>query len=157
MTAYELYLPPVRPKRNPKNGRFLTGHTPANKGKKWDEYLSKRKQKRCAKGWANLDKYRPTSRPDTAGRCPKKTVVVTDDGKFRIFSNLKEAAEWVGGNRENVGRCCRENMSKKVCKHNWRQGQPKGADRVNTDHRYLGYRWYFYDAPDWWDKVSNNL
>lgn len=102
MTSYELHLPPVRPKRNPKNGRFLTGHIPANKGKKWGEYLSKHKQKRCAKGWANVEKYRPTVRPDTAGRCRKKTVVVTDDGKFRIFSYLKEAAEWVGGSRENV-------------------------------------------------------
>ena len=151
---HELWLPPVRV--NPINNRFQKGHVPANKGKKWDEYMPKQSQRRAAKGWKNLDKYRPTSHPETACRCARKTVVVNDDGKFRIFSCLKEAAEWGGGSRENVRRCCKENMSKKVCKHNWRQGQPKGADLVNTDHKYMGYRWYYYDDPVWWDKVGNN-
>lgn len=153
--ALELYLPPVNPLVSKKTGQFLRGHVPANKGKKWDEYLSKRAQRRSAKGWKNLETHRPKERPDTAGRCRKKTVVVTDDGKFKIFTYLKEAAEWIGGSRENVGRCCRSNMSKKVCKHDWRQGQPKGASRVNTDHKYKGYRFYFFDDPCWWDKVSD--
>lgn len=151
----ELWLPPT--KVNPKNGRFLKGHVPANKGKKWDEFMSKRSQRRSAKGWVNVEKYRPKKRSDVSGRCKKKVVVVTDDGKFKIFSFMLEAAIWLGKEsmRNNIGRCCRENMSKKVCKHNWRQGQPKGADLINTDHKYMGYRWYFYDDPAWWDKVGN--
>lgn len=31
----ELYIPIERPERNLVNGRFLKGHTPHNKGKKW--------------------------------------------------------------------------------------------------------------------------
>ncbi len=151
---HELWLPPARV--NPINNRFQKGHVPANKGKKWDEYMPKQSQRRAAKGWVNVVKYRPKKRSDVAGRARKKVVVVTDDGKFRIFSYLKEASDWLGRNHDNVGRCCRANMSKKVCKHNWRQGQPKGADLVNTDHKYMGYRWYYYDDPVWWDKVGNN-
>lgn len=52
--------------RNPINGRFLKGHTPHNKGKKWNQYAGKRAQKRMAKGWVNLRKYKPKERPDTA-------------------------------------------------------------------------------------------
>ena len=137
-------------------GQFLKGHVPANKGKTWDEYMSKRAQKRAANGWKNVEIYRPKKRPDTSGRQRKRTVVVTDDGRFKIFADIKEAAKWLGGGRENIGRCCRQNMSKKVCKHDWRQGQPKGASRVNTDHKYKGYRFYFFDDQCWWDKVENS-
>ena len=46
----ELYLPPVLPDYNLKTGQFKKGHVPYNKGKKWSEYMTKRAQKRCAKG-----------------------------------------------------------------------------------------------------------
>ena len=46
---HELWLPPVRV--NPINNRFQKGHVPANKGKKWDEYMPKQSQRRAAKGW----------------------------------------------------------------------------------------------------------
>ena len=32
-----------------KGGQFEKGHTPVNKGKKWDEYMSKEKQENCRK------------------------------------------------------------------------------------------------------------
>jgi len=154
MDAFELYLPSVAPMRSKSTGRFLKGHVPKNKGVEgWQKSLPKRSQRRIAKGWKNVEKFRPTERPDTAGRCRKKVVVVTDDGKFNIFDYIGAAAEWVGGSRENVGRCCRQNASKKVCKHDWRQGQLKGADRVNTDHKYKGYRFYFFDDDSWWNKT----
>lgn len=41
----ELYIPPERPERNLVNGRFLKGHTPHNKGKKWADYMDMRKAK----------------------------------------------------------------------------------------------------------------
>lgn len=72
MSNYELKLPPVRPQRNPLTGRFLKGCVPANKGKKWDEFMSKRSQRRSAKGWKNLEKHRV--RPATAGRKPKQVA-----------------------------------------------------------------------------------
>lgn len=156
MDAFELYLPPVKPERNLRTGKFLKGHEPHNKGVAgWQKTLPKRTQRRIAKGWVNVEKYRCASRPDTACRSRKKVVAITDDGKFRIFDYLGAAAEWVGGIRENVGRCCRSNMSKRECKHDWRPGQTKGAGRVNTDHKYLGIRFYFFDDPAWWNKVRD--
>ena len=66
----------------------------------WDEMMPKQSQRQCAKGWKNLQKYRPKTRPDTAGRSKKKVVAVTDDGKFRIFDYIGDAALWAGGGRE---------------------------------------------------------
>ena len=155
MAYGELTLPPIRTSYNKRNGQFLKGHTPANKGKKWSEWMGKRAQKRAAKGWANLDKYRPTTRPDNAGRCRKQVIAVLDDGRWVWFPYLGAAAEWIGGNRENVGRCCRMNQAKKVCKHNWRPGQPKGANPINTDHKYKGIRFYFESDNVWTTKVNS--
>ena len=57
MSYGELTLPPVWTGINKQNGRFLKGHVPANKGKKWSDYMGKRAMKRAAKGWKNLDKH----------------------------------------------------------------------------------------------------
>ena len=77
-----------------------------------------------------------------------------DDGSWLLFPYIGPAAEWVGGNGENVGRCCRMNEAKKECKHNWRPGQPKGASRVNTDHKYMGIRFYFESDNVWTTKIK---
>lgn len=147
MSYGELTLPPVYTGVNKKTGRFLKGHVPANKGKKWSEWLGKRAQKRCAKGWKNLDLHRnKNGRPDTSGRCRKQVVAVLDDGRWLVFPYLGPAAEWVAGNRENVGRCCRLNQSKKVLKR-------KGG-KVNTDHKYMGIRWYFESDNVWTTKIK---
>lgn len=136
----ELRLPPLNNKINVVNGRFMKGHIPANKGRKWNEYMSKRAQKRCARGWKNLEKYRPQHRPDTAGRCKKQVVAIMDDGTFRVFPFLGAAAIFVGGLRENVGRCCRENAS---------HHKNKKTGRINTEHRYMGIKWYYESDPQW--------
>ena len=155
MSYGELTLPPVWTGINPKTGRFLKGHVPANKGKKWSEYMGKRAQKRAAKGWKNLDLHRnKNGRSDNAGRCRKQVVAVMDDGSWRWFPYIEAAAEWIGMRRENVGRCCRSNQARKVCKHNWRPGQPKGASRVNTDHKCKGVRFYFESDDIWTTKVK---
>ena len=154
MAYDELTLPPVWTGINRQTGRFLKGHVPANKGKRWSDYMGKRAQKRAAKGWKNLELHRPTKRPDTAGRCRKQVVAVTDDGRWLIFSYIGAAAEWCGGSRENIGRCCRLNQARKVCRHDWRPGQTKGASRVNTDHCYLGIRWYFETDNEWTHKIK---
>lgn len=152
MAYGELTLPPVRTTHNKQNGRFLKGHTPWNKGKKWADCFGKRAQKRMAKGWKNLDKYRPTTRPDNAGKCRKQVIAVLDDGRWLYFSYLGPAAEWCGGRRENVGRCCRLNAQKTVLH------DPKGrlTGKVNTDHRYKGVRWYFEDDNIWTTKVKQS-
>ena len=155
MEAFELYLPPIKPQYNRKTGRFLKGHEPHNKGKSWEEWMSKRGRRKASKGWKNLQLHPARNHPRLIEMQKKKLVAVTDDGKFKIFSCSPEAAEWLGtGSRENIGRCARYNARRKECKHDWRPGQPKGADRVNTDHKYMGIRWYFYDDLIWWDKVE---
>jgi hypothetical protein len=121
--------------RNRVNGRFLKGHVPANKGKKWNEFMPKRSQKRSAKGWSNLDKNRV--RPATAGRPKKPVIALTDDGDFIYFPFVGAAAKWCGGLRENVARCCRQNET-----------------TANTDHKYLGYRFYFEEGSVWLDKIK---
>lgn len=143
--SWELYLPPVRPNRNRRTGRFLKGCTPANKGKTWDEYMPKRSQKRCAKGWKNLNKYRPKERPDNAGRSRKKCVLLSDKGNFLVFEYIGAAAEWLNGSRENISRCCRQNAARHA---------NRKTGRTNTDHKYMGYRWYFYSDQCWFDKVG---
>lgn len=150
MSYGELTLPPIWTGVNKQNGRFLKGHVPANKGKKWADYMGKRAMKRAAKGWANVISHRPKSRPDTAGRCRKAVIAVMDDGTWKHFSFLGVAAEWIGGSRENVGRCCRCNQSKKVLKKPW--GHP--SDKVNTDHKYMGIRFYFESDNVWTTKIQ---
>lgn len=143
-TLMELYLPPIATGHSKSTGRFLKGHVPANKGKHWSEYMSKRAQRRAAKGWSNLEKYRPKTRPDLAGRCKKKVVAVTDDG-FRIFDYSVDAATWCRGDRANVNRCCRLNAERHV---------NRKTGKVNTDHAYCGARFYFYDDPIMWEKIK---
>ena len=44
--SWELYIEKEVPKRNAVNGRFLKGHVPHNKGKKWIEWMDMRKAKK---------------------------------------------------------------------------------------------------------------
>jgi len=155
MSYGELTLSPVWTGINKQTGRFLKGHVPANKGKKWSEYMGKRAMKRAMKGWQNVIIHRPKTRPDTARRFRKQVVAVMDDGSWLLFPYIGSAAEWVGGNCENVGRCCRFNQAKKVCKHDWRPGQSKGSSRVNTDHKYMGIRFYFESDNVWTTKIKS--
>ena len=154
MSYGELTLPPAYSGINRKNGRFMKGHVPFNKGKRWTEYMGKRAMKRAAKGWINVVINRPKERPDTAGRCRKPVIAVTDDGRWFYFPYAGEAARWIGGTRSNVGRCCRANQARKVCKHNWRPWQRKGASLVNTDHKYRGIRFYFESDNVWTTKIK---
>ena len=153
MSYGELTLPPIWTGRNNVTGRFLKGHVPANKGKKWSDYMGKRAMKRAAKGWANVLSHRPKSRPDTAGRCRKQVIAVMDDGRWFHFAYIGDAAKWVGGSRENVGRCCRCNQSRKRLKKPW--GHP--SDKVNTDHKYMGIRFYFESDNVWTTKINNDF
>ena len=149
MSYGELTLPPVWTGINKQNGRFLKGHEQHNKGKKWSEWMSKRGQRKVRKGWQNVLDHRPKSRLDTAGRCRKQVIAVMDDGRWFHFAYLGDAAKWVGGSRENVGRCCRCNQSRKRLKKPW--GHP--SDKVNTDHKYMGIRFYFESDNVWTTKI----
>ena len=137
MSYGELYLPPVWTGTDTKTGRFLKGHVPANKGKKWNEFMSKRSQRKSAKGWKNIDLHR--CRGENAGRPKKPVVAVMADGTFRVFSYTGSAAQWLGGSRHNVARCCRLNA----------------LHGANTNHKYKDVRLYFEsDTTVWIDKVK---
>lgn len=151
----ELTLPPVYTGRNFKNGRWLKGVTPFNKGKKWSEYMSEDAQRRSAKGWKNLDLHRnKNGRSDAAGRAARKVVIVFDDGSWTVLPSLSAAALWMKGRtginyqRENVRRCCKMNREPRII-HNTRG---KATDRVNTDHRYYGVRFYYESDVEIWTK-----
>lgn len=144
----ELYIPPERKDYNAVNGRFMKGHVPFNKGKKWTDYLKKRSMRKCAKGWANVMKHRPKSRPDVSERCRKQVIAVTDDGRMVVLPSVKHAGEWIGGCRENVRRCCRENGKMHV---------NRKTGKVNTDHRYMGVRFYYESDTIWTGKISGRM
>ena len=112
--------------------------------------MGKRAMKRAMKGWQTVISHRPKTRPDTAGRCRKQVIAVMDDGRWCHFAYLGDAAKWVGGSRENVGRCCRCNQSRKRLKKPW--GHP--SDKVNTDHKYMGIRFYFESDNVWTTKIK---
>ena len=162
----ELRLPPVVTHVNKQTGRYMKGHVPANKGKKWSEWMSKRGARRSAKGWANIDKFRCKGNPEWAERKKRKVVAVRDDGTWSVFGCILDAAAWmeqvVGVKccRENIGRCCRENASKRVKTRAWcsRGHGVKGVTKsegslVNTDHRYRGIRWYYENDDVWTTKI----
>lgn len=99
--------------RNRKTGRFMKGNVPANKGKKWDEFLSKRKQKRCAKGWKNLDLYRPKGRPDFGALRQKRVIAINDEGGWAVFSSAVAAEKALRPSHplirsKYINYCCRE-------------------------------------------------
>lgn len=137
MSYGELHLPPVYKGIDAKTGRFLKGHVPANKGKKWNEFMSKRSQRRSARGWKNLDLYRNKRRSGKAGRPKEPVVAVMDDGTFTVFSYMGHAAQCLGGSRHNVARCCRLNA----------------LHGENTDHQYMGVRLYYESDTAWINKV----
>ncbi len=138
----ELYIPEhiVIGGRNPVNGQFMRGYVPTNKGRSWDEWLPKKSQRRCRRGWKNLDKYRCKGHPN-AGRPRLPVVLVRDDGTFTIFPYLNCCAEALGGNEPNVRRCCVLNGSLVV---------NKKTGRVNSDHKYMGVRLYYEKDTDIW-------
>jgi len=146
MNYGELYIPPIRKPYNPTNGQFLKGHEPHNKGKRWDEWMSKRGQRRVRKGWVNLSEYRPKTRPDTAERCRVQVIAVMDDGTWLVLPYIGAAGEWIGGCRENVRRCCQFNRRRHI---------NKKTGAVNTDHKYKGVRFYYESDSIWTTKIKS--
>ena len=122
--------------------------------------MSKRGQRNAKKGWKNLDEHRSENGKKHGGHNRKPIVAITDNGKFRVFKDGYLAAEWLkkytgkSCNRENIGRCCRENASRRVKKHSWAPGMPKGTTTVNTDHHYMSVRWYYECDKIWYSKIS---
>lgn len=151
MSSWELTLPPERPQRDPTTGRFLHGSTPFNKGMKWNDYMDGRKQRRVRRiALENLAKHRPKKRPDTAGRCRRPVIAVMDDGTWHWFGAIVLAADWCGGSGPNIRRCIKDNLSGRILRKPW--GKPTG--KTNTDHKYMGVRWYYESDNLWTTKIK---
>ena len=75
---------------------------------------------------------------------------VTIEAGQMVTTYAQLAALWCGGSRENVGRCCRDNHAQRVNKHDWSKGRKKGSGHINTDHRYMGIRFYFEADNEIW-------
>lgn len=127
-------------------GCFPKGFTPWNKGKKWDDYMSKRKQKKILKATAiNLQK-RPKVRPDNVERLSRPIIAFDEEGRWCQFLNTVVASERMGGNRRNIHRCAQANEARKP--------RARKENTINTDHSYLGLRWYFEDDDIWMQKIK---
>lgn len=138
-------IAPKEPERR-KNGTFVKGHTPFNKGKKIDEWASIEAQKAMSRGWENLKLHKPKYRSDKTGRPRQEVVAITDDGSWRMFRSFGEAASILGINKTNVIRCAKLNMP---------DGSNAGNRKVNTDHKYYGYRFYYESDDIWIQKIKS--
>ena len=70
---------------------------------------------------------------------------VKDDGTWCVLPYIGAAGDWIGGSRENVRRCCQSNRERHV---------NKKTGKVNTDHKYLGVRFYYESDNIWTTKVK---
>jgi hypothetical protein len=136
MIEYELKIT-ERPQRNRRTGRFMKGSVPANKGKRWDDYMPKQSQKRSKRGWKNLRKY--GKKGAGAGWNKRAVVAITADGTFvGRFESGAEAAHCSGAHQRNINCCCRK--------------QRKHAGKT-ADGRLL--QW-FYETDDTWIELVLN-
>ena len=111
------------PSRNYQNGRFLKGHIPHNKGKKWSEWMDGRKTKKVLRiGMQNLK-----GRSDIGGWNARKVVAILEsDGRWWVFSSAAKAGRITGLQSRNIIRCC--------------QGKCKHCGR---------YRWFYWNEDGW--------
>lgn len=114
--------------RNRVTGRFLKGHTPHNKGKKWSDYLDKRKWKKIKRiGLKNLKPSANTS----AGWNARRVVAVKDEKLICVYPSMREAEHRTGIHQKKIKRCC--------------IGKKKDID---------GYQWFFEDDHRWCDLIN---
>lgn len=122
----ELYIPEERHTRNRVNGRFLKGHIPFNKGKKWSDYMDMRKAKRVKK-YLELGR---SGNPNIGGCNARKVVAVKNGRLMGVFASAMEVERKTGIRHENISKCCR--------------GERKRAG---------GFQWFFENDDKWLDLI----
>lgn len=124
----ELHISPKRPTRNFMNGRFLKGHIPFNKGKKWSDYMDMRKAKKIKRiGLKNL-----VRNCEIAGWNAKPVVAIEGKKLIGVYSSASEAGRKTGICGRNIISCC--------------SGKRKHAG---------GYQW-FWENDNGWLKIIEN-
>jgi hypothetical protein len=119
----ELYLEPIRRTRNPINGKFLKGHNPHNKGKKWEDYMDMRKAKRIKR----IAKRNLRVRYDIGGWNKRQVIGIKDGKIIGVFESATKAGKQLNLTRRNISHCC--NGKRKHCG---------------------GIRWFFEDEINKW-------
>lgn len=88
------------PQKQRKNGRFVKGMTPHNKGKKWCEWKDGRKARRVKRNLTH------PGNPTLPGWNKKQVVGISIDGKAYIFESSKDVERKLGVQSRNVRKCC---------------------------------------------------
>jgi hypothetical protein len=138
MGSYELTFPQLPLLRNGITGRYMKRHVPFNKGKRWSEYMTKFAQRKAAKGWANLDKFRRNGA--CAGWNKRPVVAITNEGVFiGKFESAAEAARCFGTYPRNINLCC--------------QKKRKHAGKINNGRRL---RWFYENDNEWLSHIKSD-
>ena len=87
------------------NGQFPKGHIPANKGRKWDEWLSPEMQEKVK---ANLQH---NGNPSIAG-WNRKAIAAVKDKLVVFFESSKDAEAKTGINARNIRHVCNKERKK---------------------------------------------
>ena len=137
MENYELYID-ESPKINKKNGQFVKGHKPFNKGLKMRDWMDGRKIKKVIK---YLEIGRKAGNHDLAGanRIP---VVGIKDGKLYPFDSATNAARIL--RLKGVKISCR-NINSVI--HNKKQKNNRNG-KFYVRRRAGGYNWFFADNTE---------
>lgn len=114
-----------RSTRNATNGQWLKNIEPHNKGKKWDDWMPKKMQKKVIK---NLHR---NGNPNFGGT-NKIKIVGIKNGRFCPFESSKDAERKLG--------ICARNI-RTVCK-----GQRKFAG---------GWQWFYENSNEWLNLIEN--
>lgn len=100
----ELYIEPIKPQRNYKNGRFLKGHESPFKGKKWENLMTPESIERNKK--RATETLLKCSRKNSGGH-GKKPVVAIESGRFvGSFESLNDASRKLKLPQSNISGCC---------------------------------------------------
>lgn len=124
----ELRLGDERPQYNPINGRFLKGHVPHNKGKKWSEWMDGRKQKKVRR----ILKKNIHGRHNIGGWNKRAVIMLDNEGNHAYFESSAAAGRATGITARNIRYVC-----DKKRKHAG------------------GYRWFWFDDNDWTEYINN--
>lgn len=138
----ELYLPPVL--EAPKAARKRQN---PNKGRKWDEWMPKRAQKKIRRALAlAAERRRGTHRLyQSGGRKKRKVIAVLDDGQWTCFESQASAARAIG-TTPSVVSC--------ICYRNKRGSETREPQRhPNHDYRCHGVRLYYENDRHWMERI----
>lgn len=94
-----------RPQRNALNGRFLTGSTPHNKGRKMETYMTDDKIAKC-KEQLVFGRCKPGERPPCAGWNKRAVVYVDRNGVPHCIESAEKVGRLIGAPGRNVRLCC---------------------------------------------------